>query len=92
MTSPGLVGQYSGDFTFERDSLAWLDVNAIAVRKGDIVPERPIRITFRSEYNGVFAQWKLLSVEELAPGVASKALDREPGFPKVSSWPPGGVK
>jgi hypothetical protein len=30
----GLVGQYSGDFTFERDSWAWLDVNAIAVRQG----------------------------------------------------------
>jgi hypothetical protein len=39
----GLVGQYSGDFTFERDSWAWLDVNAIAVRQGDIVPDRPIR-------------------------------------------------
>ena len=88
----GLVGQYSGDFTFERDSLAWLDINAIAVRKGDIVPDRPIRITFRCEYNGAFEQWKLMSVGELAPGVVSRALDRERGFPKVSPWPPGGVK
>jgi hypothetical protein len=88
----GLVGQYSGDFTFERDSWAWLDVNAIAVRQGDIVPDRPIRISFRLEYNGAFAQWKLLSVEELPAGVASKALDRERDFPKVSPWPPGGIK
>jgi hypothetical protein len=66
-----------GDFTFERDSWAWLDVNAIAVCQGDIVPDRPIRISFRLEFNGAFAQWKLLSVEELPAGVASKALDRE---------------
>jgi hypothetical protein len=88
----GLVGQYSGNFTFERDSWAWLDVNAIAVREGDIVPDRPIRISFCLEYNGAFAQWKLLSVEELPSGVASKALDRERDFPKVSPQPPGGIK
>jgi hypothetical protein len=51
-----------------------------------------IRISFRLEYNGAFAQWKLLSVEELPSGVASKALDRERDFPKVSPWPPGGIK
>ncbi len=62
------------------------------VRQGDIVPDRPIRISFRLEYNGAFAQWKLLSVEELPAGVASKALDRERDFPKVSPWPPGGIK
>jgi len=88
----GLIGHYSCDLTFERDSLAWLDNNAMAVRKGDIVPDRPIRITFRLEYNGEFAQWKLKSVEELATGIPSKALDRDPDFPKVSPWPPGGVK
>jgi hypothetical protein len=49
-------------------------------------------ISFRLEYNGAFAQWKLLSVEELPAGVASKALDRERDFPKVSPWPPGGIK
>lgn len=51
----GLIGKHSGNFTFERDSLAWLDIHAIAVRKGDVVPDRPIRITFRLETNGVFA-------------------------------------
>jgi hypothetical protein len=59
----------------------------MSVRQGDIVPDRPIRISFRLEYNGAFAQWKLLSVEELPAGVASKALDWERDFPKVSRWP-----
>lgn len=42
----GLGGAVLRRFYFERDSLAWLDVNAIAARKRDIVPDRPIRITF----------------------------------------------
>lgn len=88
----GLIQHYQPDFTFERDSFAWLDINAMAVRKGNVVPDRPIRITFRAEYNGAFSQWKLHSVEELAAGVPSKALDRELDFPKISPWPPGGVK
>jgi len=92
-TNPaGLITHYQGDLTFENDSLAYLDVNAIAVRRGNIVPDRPIRITFRCGTNGVFAQWKLLSVVELAAGVPSKALDREPKFPKISPWPEGGEK
>jgi len=88
----GLIPHYQPDFTFESDSLGWLDISAIAVRKGDVVPDRPIRITFHCEYNGAFSRWKLHSVEELARGVPSKALDRERGFPKISPWPPGGVK
>jgi hypothetical protein len=47
---------------------------------------------FRCEYNGAFSRWKLHPVEELATGVSSKALDRERDFPKISPWPPGGVK
>lgn len=88
----GLIQHYQPDFTFESDASAWLDINAMAVRKGDVVPDRPIRLTFRCEYNGAFSQWKLKSVEELAPGVPSKALDRERGFPKRSPWPRGGIK
>jgi hypothetical protein len=88
----GLIPHYPCDLTYERDSLAYLDISAIAVRRGDIVPDRPIRLTFRCETNGVFAQWKLLSVAELAAGVPSKALDREPNFPKISRWPKGGEK
>ena len=80
----GLIDHYSHDFTFESDSLAWLDINAIAVRRGNVVPDRHIRITFQSEYNGVFPQWKLKSVEEVAADLSSKALDRERDFPKIS--------
>ncbi len=88
----GLITHYPADLTFERESLAYLDINAMAVRRGNIVPERPIRITFRCETDGVSSQWRLLSVLELARGVPSKALDREPNFPKVSPWPNGGEK
>jgi hypothetical protein len=88
----GLIQHYQPDFTFERHSFAWLDINAIAVRKGNVVPDRPIRITFRCEYDGAFSRWKLYSVEELAPDVPSNALDRERNFPKISPWPPGGVE
>ena len=88
----GLIQHYQPDFTFENGSLAWLDVNAIAVRKGDAVPARPIRITFRCEYDGAFPKWKLKSAEELTPGVASRALDRERDFPETAPWPKDGVK
>jgi len=38
----GLITHYRGDLTYESDSLAYLDINAIAVRRGDIAPDRPI--------------------------------------------------
>jgi hypothetical protein len=69
----GLITHYRGDLTYESDSLAYLDINAIAVRRGDIAPDRPIRITFRCETNGAFAQWKLLYVVELT-GVCHQRL------------------
>ena len=86
----GLIQKYHCDLTFASDSLAWLDVNAIAVRKGELVPERPVRVSFRCEYNGAFPQWKLLSAEELAADIPSKALDRSPDFPKIAPWPKEG--
>ena len=88
----GLVQKYQCDLTFESDSLAWLDINAMAIRKGAVAPDRPVRITLQCEYNGAFPQWKLRSVEELAFGVPSKALDREQDFPKTSPWPQEGEK
>jgi len=88
----GLIPHYQPDFTFESDSVVWLDISPIAVRKDDVIPDRPIRITFRCDYNGAIARWNLNSVEELAAGVPSKALDRGRDFPKSSPWPPGGVK
>ena len=68
---------------------AYFDVNADAVRKNGDVPERPIRLTFeRVGTNGPAPGWNLKSVVELAPGVASKALDRQPETPKRNApWP-----
>ena len=53
----GLITHYRGDLTYESDSRAYLHINVIAVRKGDTVPDRAIRITFRCETDGAFAQW-----------------------------------
>jgi hypothetical protein len=68
---------------------AYFDVNADAVRKNGEVPERPIRLTFdRAGTRGASPVWKLKSIAELPPGVASKALDRQPETPKRNApWP-----
>jgi len=75
------------EFVSETKEAAYFDVNADAVRKGDEVPDRPIRVTFHVIFDGTFSRWKLRSVEELAPGIKSKALDRQPETPKISPWP-----
>jgi hypothetical protein len=71
------------------DGTAYFDVNADAVRRSGEVPERPIRLTFdRVGTQGESPIWKLKSVAELAPGVESKALDRQPETPKKNApWP-----
>lgn len=79
----GLAQPFPVDYVSETEGVAHLDVNADAVRKGDAVPDRPIRIRFRKILN----RWELASVEELAPGVETKALDRQPETPKNSPWP-----
>jgi len=68
---------------------AYFDVNADAVRNNGEVPERPIRLTFdRAGTQGASPVWKFKSVEELAPGAKSKALDRQPETPKRNApWP-----
>jgi hypothetical protein len=68
---------------------AYFDVNADAVRNNGEVPERPIRLTFdRAGTQSASPVWKLKSVEKLAPGVKSKALDRQPETPKRNApWP-----
>lgn len=68
---------------------AYFDVNADAVRKNGEVPERPIRLTFdRAGMKGGSPIWRLDSVQELAPGVKSKALDRLLETPKKNApWP-----
>ena len=86
----GMVQPFGNDYEKSSDGKkVVLDVNAEAVRKNDETPDRPIRLTF--EYAGVKGNrhvWRLKSVEELAPGVASRALDRQPETPKKNApWP-----
>jgi hypothetical protein len=83
----GIIQHFAHDWTIEADGVAYLDLNADAVRRGDVVPERPIRVKARKEsIGGVFSRWLLESAEELGLGKKSVALDRE--LPKNSpSWP-----
>jgi hypothetical protein len=83
----GLVYFFPHDYVLENEYAAYLDVNAYAVRKGDEVPDRPVRITFRKTSYGHASGWEVESVAELASGVQSKALDRDRDTPKVSPWP-----
>jgi hypothetical protein len=83
----GLAQPFPVHYVSESKGVAYLDLSADAVRKGDEVPDRPVRITFHKDFDGTFTHWKLKSVEELAPGVESKALDRHRDTPKVSPWP-----
>jgi hypothetical protein len=83
----GLAQLFPVAFISESKGVAYLDVNAGAVRKGNEVPDRPVRITFHKIFDGAITRWKLKSVEELAPGVESKAIGRHQDTPKVSPWP-----
>jgi hypothetical protein len=82
----GLTEFFQHDFVRESETVSYLDVNAIAVRRGDEVPDRPLRMTFHKVPIGSLFRWALDSVEELAPGVETKALDRDRDFPKISPW------
>jgi hypothetical protein len=83
----GLAQPFGVDYISETAGTAYLDVNADAVRRGNDVPERPVRITFHKIFDGAFSRWKLKSVEELLPGIQSRALDRHGDTPRVSPWP-----
>ena len=83
----GLVQFFPHDYILENEGVAHLDINANAVRKGDEIPDRPVRITFHNISYGHSSRWELESVAELAPGVQSKALSRVEGTPKISPWP-----
>lgn len=86
----GIIQHVHHDWTVEPDGAAYLDVNADAVRQGDIVPERPIRVRARLESigGGFSQQWKLESAQELGPEAKSNAIDRDKELPKNSpSWP-----
>jgi hypothetical protein len=82
----GLAQPFPVDYVQETDALAYLDINADAVRKGDEVPDRPVRITLQKTFDGTFTRWKLKSVEELTPGIRSKCMDRHQDTPKISPW------
>jgi hypothetical protein len=85
----GMAAPFWPDCESESQTVAWFDVHADAVRRKDgEVPDRPIRITFHKVFDGSTTRWKLKSVEELPPGVKSKALDRQPETPKQNApWP-----
>lgn len=81
----GLVEFFPHGYVLEREE-AYLDVNAAAVRKGSQIPERPIRIRFHRVSTGPSWRWELKSIEELAPGAETEALDRG-DTPKEAPWP-----
>jgi hypothetical protein len=80
----GIVQPFAHDFEHISDTVCYLDVNSEAVRRGDEIPDRPIRLTFEKS---LVARWELKAVGELSEGVASKALDRGRSVPKTSPWP-----
>jgi hypothetical protein len=85
----GIIQHFAQDWTLESDGVAYLDMNADAVRRGDMVPERPIRVrAILGPTGGGFSRWKLESAEELRSGVQSNATDRDRELPRNSpSWP-----
>jgi hypothetical protein len=83
----GLIHFFLHDYDVESDDTAYLDINAEAVREGDVVPDRPIRIKFLKVTSpDRLPRWQLKSVEELPVGVQSRALDRQRDTPKISPW------
>ncbi|MGH9701562.1 MAG: PAS domain-containing protein, partial [Candidatus Acidiferrales bacterium] len=86
----GMAQPFGVDFENGGDGQTiFLDVNADAVRQNGDVPDRPIRLAFeRAGERESKTLWKLNSVAELAPGVASRALDRLPETPERNApWP-----
>jgi hypothetical protein len=69
---------------------AWTDINAGAVRRGDEVPEHPIRILFKKVQRPPMLgdTLELDYVRELTADEfkTSKSLGRE-DLPKISPWP-----
>jgi hypothetical protein len=83
----GLIDFAPPDYVLETEDVAYLDVNAIAIRKGNEVPDRPIRMTFHRIQPCPSFGWELQSVVELAPGIQTKAESRDEYTPKISPWP-----
>jgi hypothetical protein len=83
----GLVSPFPVDYISGPGGIVYFDINADAVRRGDEVPLRPVRITLHIVFDGKISRWKLKSVEELAADMPSKALDRHQDTPSISPWP-----
>jgi hypothetical protein len=86
----GMVQPFGNDYEKGSDGkTVFVDVNAEAVRKSDVTPDRPIRLTFEpAGVRGDRTVWRLKSVAELATGVASRAMDRAQDMPKRNApWP-----
>lgn len=82
----GLI-HFTAEYVVLSESSAYLDINADAVRKGDEVPDHPVRLTFHKRLAQPFPSWELEGVEELKPGIETNALKRQPGTPKIFPWP-----
>jgi hypothetical protein len=86
----GLARKDRSDYVISPEKeIAFLDINADAVRRNGKVPERPIRLTFYLAVHDGSVLWKSESVSELESGVESKCLDRNPDTPEENApWPP----
>jgi hypothetical protein len=86
----GMVAPLGSEIEQSSDGwTAYFDVNADAVRRNGEVPDRPIHVTLgKAGVQGGSPVWTLQSVDELAPDVESKALDRMPETPRNDApWP-----
>jgi hypothetical protein len=85
----GLAQPFRVDFIAESKGEAYLDVNAEAVRKGDEVPDRPVRISFHKIFDGAVTSWRLKSVESwrqesiARPSIEIRTLPRSPHGPRL---------
>jgi hypothetical protein len=74
----------------ENAAYAWTDINAGAVRRGDEIPEHPIRLLFKKvpAPPPMHESIQLEYIRELTAEEAktSKALGRD-DQPKISPWP-----
>jgi hypothetical protein len=77
-------------FIEEDERQAWVDINSAAVRRGDEMPEHPIRIFFTKVQQAMCVDYVPGEVRELTAEEAknSKAMGREPWEQKTSPWPP----
>jgi hypothetical protein len=85
----GIAAPFWTECESEDQNLKFFDVNAGAVRtQNGEVPDRPVRVTFHKILIEGRVRWEIKSVAELAPGVESKAEDRQPETPKRNApWP-----